>query len=81
MQLVQKILAVMAGILTIIVVCGIPGLLDRHLDDEAQFLLVMLTILVLFALLPLVLIYLLSQLLMRCLKCYLAPTFSDAERK
>ncbi|QDV50244.1 hypothetical protein [Gimesia fumaroli] len=80
MLLVQKILTIMAGILTIIVVCGIPGFLDHQLNDETQFLLVMLTILVLIALLPVLLIYLLSRLLMRCLKCYLASTFPDAER-
>ena len=77
MLLVQKILAIMAGIPAIIAVCGIPVFLDRHLNDETQILLVMLTILVLFAV---VLIYLLSRLLMRCLKCYLASTFPDAER-
>lgn len=80
MLLVQRILVIMAGLLTVIFVCGIPGFLDRHLDEETQILLVMLTILAFFVVPPVVLIYFLSQLLMRCLKCYLAATFSDAER-
>ncbi|WP_339732246.1 hypothetical protein [uncultured Gimesia sp.] len=82
MLLVQRILVIMAGMLTVIFLCGIPGFLDHHLDEETLFLLVLISIvLVLFALLPVVVMYLFSRLLMRCFQYDRDSAFSDAGKK
>ncbi len=78
MLLLQKTLVIIASLFTVISICGIPSFLERHLSDEAFFLIVFLSVLIFFALLAVVLIYLLSLLLMRCFKYYLESLFSDA---
>ncbi len=80
MLLVQEIPVTIAIMFTVIFICGIPGFLERHLDDETLLLIALLSILVFFALLTVVLIYLLSSLLLCCFQFYLDSIFSDTGR-